>query len=77
MHSYFQVSQGILNQIQVWALAGHSRTPAVEPLLHCLGWVLRVVFLLEGERSPQSEVLSAVEQVFIKNFGPFLLTELV
>ena len=28
------------------------------PLLHCLSCVLRVVVLLEGEPSPQSEVLS-------------------
>ena len=29
-----------------------------KPLLYCLGCVLRVVVLLEGEPSPQSEVLS-------------------
>ena len=29
-----------------------------KPLLRCLGCVLRVVVLLEGEPSPQSEVLS-------------------
>ena len=29
--------------------------------------VLRVVILLEGEPSPQSEVLSALEQIFIKD----------
>ena len=39
----------------------------LKPLLHCLGCVLRVVVLLEGEPSPQSEVLSALEQVFIKD----------
>ena len=38
-------------------LLGHSR-----PFLCCLGCVLRVVVLLEGEPSPQSEVLSALEQ---------------
>ena len=38
-----------------------------KPLLRCLGCVLRVVVLLERESSPQSEVLSALEQVFIKD----------
>uniref|UniRef100_A0A4W5LMB8 von Willebrand factor A domain containing 5A n=1 Tax=Hucho hucho TaxID=62062 RepID=A0A4W5LMB8_9TELE len=33
-----------------------------KPLLRCLGCVLRVIVLLEGEPSPQSEVLSALEQ---------------
>ena len=37
-----------------------------KPFLHCLGCVLRVVVLLEGETLPQSEVLSPLEQVFIK-----------
>ena len=38
-----------------------------KPILHCLGCVLRVVALLEGEPSPQSDVMSALEQVFIKD----------
>ena len=38
-----------------------------KPLLRCLGYVLRVVVLLEGDSSPQPEVLSALEQVFIKD----------
>ena len=38
-----------------------------KPLLRCLGCVLRVVVLLEGEPSPKSEVLSTLEQVFIKD----------
>jgi hypothetical protein len=40
-------------------------------LLCCLGCVLRIIVLLEGEPSTQSEVLSALEQVFIKE--PFVL----
>ena len=40
-----------------------------KPLLHCLGCVLKVVVLLEDETSPQSEVLSALEQVFIKDLS--------
>ena len=51
----------MFDRVQVRALAG--------PLLHCLGCVLRVVVLLEGEPSPQSEVLSALEQDFIKNLS--------
>ena len=53
-----------------WATQGHSEnvwpTPAIQ-LLRCIGSVLRVVVLLEGEPSPQSAVLSALEQVFIKD----------
>ncbi|XP_070972480.1 calmin-like isoform X2 [Oncorhynchus clarkii lewisi] len=40
-----------------------------KPLLHCLGCVLRVIVLLEGEPSPQSEVLRALQQVFIKDLS--------
>ena len=40
-----------------------------KPLLRCLGCVLRVVVLLEGEPSPQSKVLGALEQVFIKDLS--------
>ena len=38
-----------------------------KPLLHCLGCVLSVVDLLEGEPSPQSHDLSALEKIFIKD----------
>jgi hypothetical protein len=39
-----------------WATQGHSETcPEATPC--CLGCVLRIVFLLEGEPSPQTEVL--------------------
>ena len=41
----------------------------LKPLLRRLGCVLRVVVLLEGEPSPQSEALSALEEVFIKNLS--------
>ena len=56
--------------VQVRALAGplkdiHRVVP--KPLLCFLGCVLRVVVLLEDEPSPQSEVQSALEQVFIKD----------
>ena len=54
---------------QVWPLAGPLKdiqTLVPKPLLRCLGCVLRVIVLLEGEPSSQSEVLSALEQVFIK-----------
>ena len=39
----------------------------LKPLLCYLGCVLRVVVLLKGGPSPQSEVHSALEQVFIKD----------
>jgi hypothetical protein len=55
--------------VQVQAPAGPRKDIqrlALIPLLRCLGCVLRVIVLLEGEPSPQS-VLGALEQVFIKD----------
>ena len=40
-----------------------------KPVLRCLGCVFGVIVPLAGEPSPQSEVLSALEQVFIKNLS--------
>ena len=54
LHSYFQVSPEMLNQVQVRALAGSLKDiqrHVPKPLLLCLGCVLRVVVLLEGEPS--------------------------
>ena len=56
--------------VQVQALAGPLKDIqrlVPKPLLRCLGCVLRVIVLLEGEPSPQSEDLSALEQVIIKD----------
>ena len=50
-----------------WATQGHSET--CPEATYFLGCVLRVVVLLEGEPSPQSEDLSALEQVFIKDLS--------
>ena len=53
-----------------WATQGHSETcPEYNTLLCCIGCVLRVVVLLEGEPSPQSEDLSALQKVFIKDLS--------
>jgi hypothetical protein len=51
----------------------------LKPLPPCLGCLLRVVVLVEDEPSPQSEVLSALEQIFIKDlyFAPFLLISIL
>ena len=71
LYSYFQVSE-MLDRVQVQALAGpHKDIQRHVPnlLLHCLGCVLSVVVLLAGELSPPSEVLSALEQVFIKDLS--------
>ena len=70
LHSYFQVSPEMIDRVQVRALVGplkdiQGRVP--KPLPSCLGCVLRVVVLLEGEPSPQSEVLSPLKQVFNKD----------
>ena len=62
----------MFNRVQVRALAGPLKDIQIlvpKPLLRCLGCVLRVIALLEGEPSPRSEVLSALEQVFIKNLS--------
>ena len=70
LHNYFQVSPEMFERIQVQYLAGPLKdiqSMVLKPLLHRLGCVLNVVVLLEGEPSPQSEVLSAVEQVCIKD----------
>ena len=64
LHSYIQVSPEMFDQVQVWALAGPLKDIqrlVPKPLLGCLGCVLRVIVLLEGEPSPQSEALSALE----------------
>ena len=47
LHRYFQVSPEIFDWVQVRILAG--------PLLRCLGCVLRVVVLLEGEKPKPAE----------------------
>ena len=60
----------MFDQVQVRALAGPFKDIqrlVLNPLLRCLGCVLRVIVLLEDEPSPQSEVLRAL--VFIKNLS--------
>ena len=69
---HFQVSPEMFDRVQVQALAGplkniQRRVPM--PLLHCHGCVLTVIELLEGEPLPQSKVLSALKQVFIKQLS--------
>ena len=62
----------MFNQIQVRALAGPLKDIqrlVPKPLLCCLGCVLVVVVLLEGEPSPQYEVLGSLEKVFIKDIA--------
>ena len=57
----------MFDRVQLRALAGPLKDiqrHVLKSLLRCLGGVLGVVALLEGEPSPQSEVLSALEQVF-------------
>ena len=62
----------MFDRVQVRVLVGSLKDiqrHVPKPLLRCLGCVLRVVVLLEGEPSPQSEVLSDLEQVFIKDLS--------
>ena len=72
----------MLNWVQVRALTGPLKDLqklVPKPLLHCLGCVLSIVVLLEGEPSPQSEFLSALEQVFIKDLSvlPFIFLSIL
>ncbi len=53
---------------------GHSRTFTELSISHSCG-VLRVIVLLEGEPSAQSEVLNALDWVFIKDISIFWCTE--
>ena len=72
LYIYFQVSPEMFDRVQLRALAAPLKDIqrlVTKPLLRCLGCVLRVVGLLEGEPLPQSEVLSALEQVFIKDLS--------
>ena len=50
-------------------LSSSQGTVVPKPLLCCLGWVLTFIVLLEGEPSVQSEVLSILDQVFIKDIS--------
>ena len=62
----------MFDRVQVGALAGPLKDInrlVPKSLLHCLGCVLRVVVLFLGEPSPWSEVLSALEQFFIKDLS--------
>ena len=62
----------MFDQVQVQALAGllkDIQRLVPKPLLHCFGCVLRVIVLLKGEPSPQSEDLSALDQIFIKDLS--------
>ena len=72
MHSYFQVSPEMFNRVQVQALTGPLKDIqrlVPKPLLRCLGCVPRGVVLCEGNPSPQSEVLNALEQVLITDLS--------
>ena len=65
----------MFEQVQVQALAGPLKDiPRLVPktLLRSLGCVLRVIVRLEVEPSYQSEHLSALEQVFIKDLCTLL-----
>ena len=59
---------------------GHSRTLrdlVANPLLRGLGSVLRVVVLLEGEPSPQSEVLSRFSSRISQNIAPLIFPSIL
>ncbi len=55
-----------LSQGSGWAIQEQSRS-VVKPLLRYFSCVLRVIVLLEGKPSAQSEVLSTLEKVFVQD----------
>ena len=70
--SDFHVSPEMFDLVQFKALAGPLKDIqrlVPKPLLRCLGCMLWVFVLLEGEPSPQSEVLSNLEQILIKDLS--------
>ena len=68
LNSYFQVSPEMFDRALAGSLKDIQRL-VPKPLMHRLGCVLRVVVLLDGEPPPQSEVLSTLSQVFIKDLS--------
>ena len=72
LYSYFQVSPEMFDQAQVWTLNGPLKDIqrlVPKPLLDRLSCALGVVVLLEGEPSPQSKVLRALDKFFIKELS--------
>ena len=59
--SHFQVCLEMFDWVQVRLLARPLKDFVPKLLLHCLGCVLRVSVLLQGEPSAQSEVLSNLD----------------
>ena len=73
----------MFDQVQVRALAGPLKDIqrlVLKPLLRCLGCVLRVIDLLEGESLPQSELLnrfsSSISLCFATFIFPLILASL-
>ena len=66
----FHISPEMFDWGQVRALSGPRmdiNRVVFKPLPLCLGYMLRVVILSEGEPSALSDVLSALDQVFIED----------
>ncbi len=77
--SHLQVSPKMSDWFQVSALAGpvediHRVVP--KPLLHSLGCGRRVIVMLKCELSAQTKVLSALNQVLIKDISVFSCIQL-
>ncbi len=71
--AHFQVSPEIFDWVQSQAVAGQLKD--IELYISHSWCVLRVIVLLEGEPSAQSEVLNALDWVFIKAISIFCCTE--
>ena len=75
--SHFQISPEMFDWVQVRALAGPLKDiqgVVPKPLLRCLGCMLKVIVLLEGEPLAQCEALSTLDPVLLRislYFAPF------
>ena len=67
----FQLFPLMFSWIQVWALAGPLKdAQTFSKATPLFSWLcVSVVVMLEGKPSPQSEVQSALVQVFFKDLG--------
>lgn len=64
-----------IDVLLVWALAGplkHIHTLVLKQLHHCHGCMIWVIFVLKVEPSPQSQVVSTLEQDFFTDLCSWL-----
>ena len=80
LHSYCPFSPEMLDRVQIRALAGPLKDIqrlVPKSLQRSLGYVLKVIVLLEGEPSPQSERTGAGFHQGSLYFAPFLFPSIL